>query len=72
LSVHEQQYHLLLLANNLLPEEADSMTPPPPLRNKVQLLMIVKLLSPLMNDGPFIEEELMVKSPPATLVSDGT
>jgi hypothetical protein len=56
--------HLHFPTNNLLPAETDIITPPFPLCDNVQLLMIVKPLSPRPKHGPEMAQEVIIKSPP--------
>jgi hypothetical protein len=61
-------WYLHFPANILLPEATDTMTPPPFFRDREQLLMIMKLPSPRMKEGPVMQELAMTISPPAAVM----
>jgi hypothetical protein len=58
--------HLHLLTNRVLPSAADKITPLPDDWPREQLFTIMTLFRPRENDGPFMREEDIVMSPPAS------
>jgi hypothetical protein len=51
-------------AKNLQPAATETMVPPPPFRDIQQLFISSKPCEPRKNDGPLIEVDEMVISPP--------